>query len=88
MTFGKSQEGKPQPELYPLLPHLLLIINLKFGSRALKIAYTILYETALPMILLNEEWIKEAGLEIGESLIVQIEPKRLIITPEGKEVIP
>ena len=53
-----------------------------------KIAYTILYETALPMILLNEEWIKEAGLEIGESLIVQIEPKRLIITPEGKEVIP
>lgn len=50
----------------------------------MKIAYTILYET---MILLNEEWIKEAGLQIGESLIVQIEPGKLIIIPEQKEVI-
>ena len=53
----------------------------------MKIAYTILYETGLPMILLNEEWIKDAGLEIGESLIVQIEPGKLIIIPERKEVI-
>jgi hypothetical protein len=47
-----------------------------------QIAYTILYETALPMILLNEEWIKEAGLKIGEPLVVRIEPKKLIITPD------
>jgi len=52
-----------------------------------KIAYTILYETALPMILLNEEWIREAGFEIGESLIVRIERGKLIIIPERKEVI-
>ena len=53
----------------------------------MKIAYTILYETGLPMILLNEEWIKEAGLEIGESLIVRIEPKKLIITPDQREEV-
>ncbi len=52
-----------------------------------KIAYTILYETALPMILLNEEWIKEAGFEIGESLIVRIERGKLIIIPERREVM-
>jgi antitoxin component of MazEF toxin-antitoxin module len=48
----------------------------------LKIAYTILYETALPMILLNEEWLKHAGFEIGESLVVQIEKGRIILIPD------
>jgi len=55
----------------------------------MKIVYATLYETSLPMLLLNEEWIKEAGFEIGESLTVRIEPKKLIITPDQrKEVIP
>jgi hypothetical protein len=53
-----------------------------------RIVYATLYETSLPMLLLNEEWIKEAGFTIGESLVVRIEPKKLIITSDKKEVIP